>query len=151
MSRLTDEEKEAEKAARKVRARAYAARKKEFNAFVDAEKAKVDAKYGPAVEKASAGWDALTADRNAKLRAIDEQIAALRDERATVEKSFDPLFEGNAEERKTAYALKKKAEHAVDREAARLFPDMVGSAQWSVVAWAGTAYAKEILGKKEDA
>ncbi|MTK63026.1 MAG: hypothetical protein F8N15_00390 [Methanobacterium sp.] len=148
---LSAAEKDRRKEARKARDRAHSARYREVRAFEEAEEAKLTAEFGPEIDAASEAKDALSAERQAKIEAIDDKIRALQAQREAVRAAYEPLMNDARDRRPAGGDLRNARRNEVQREAARRYPDMAGGGKWSAAAWGETEYARSLLGQTSTA
>lgn len=133
---LTAEQKEANKAARKARDKAWRERCKLREAAEKAGRAEIEtrefmARYAEANGKETEAEQA----RDTELAAIDREIARLRAERDRV---ADVWREAMAVHRKAASAAwdeKMAADRELERQLNEQFPDLTGGARWSAACW----------------
>ena len=132
---MTPDQKAAAALARRERDRAWRARRAQRRQMEDAGKAKIAARFDPEFAVAEANVRALEEERDRALAEIDRQIAALQAEKEQARQRFvEPI--ADAHHRQRAIVDRRNAEwrelaQRVDQE----FPDMIGTARWSVAAW----------------
>lgn len=161
MAKLTDEDKIANKAAQKIRDRAYNQRRSQYSAAVDAARARVEASpEAKACTKAMAAMDLCIEDRNKADAAILAQIEVLQQKRTDLAAEYVPILNGIKADRDEAWRVRRAMEEADIDEVRGDFPDVadvmyVGA--WAIpaavqaemdkaAASAREAYAAEVAG-----
>ncbi|MFM0432368.1 hypothetical protein PQQ75_25380 [Paraburkholderia aspalathi] len=138
MSKMTPQQKAANKAAQKVRDKAFAARRREYRKALDA--AKAAANESPAALERDAAHEAVDAEvssREAALRNIRQQITRLEEEAARVKSVFDAPIEAKRVLQRAASGRFNDHREALTEQIEALYPDMKGCfyvSQWAIPA-----------------
>ncbi|MDQ7982251.1 hypothetical protein QYH69_34060 [Paraburkholderia sp. SARCC-3016] len=134
MSRLTREQKTANKAAQKIRDRAYAARRRLYRAACDAaEKAAEQSIFAKNRDSAVEAMEQEWQNRNAACEAIESEIQALKEKLDRTKAQFSTAFEPKRQSRNDAQKAFQEHRAALLAEVEASFPDMLNC--WSVSAW----------------
>ena len=131
---LTELEKTANKAAKKVRDAAYRRRRSGYwNAMKAADESPAVREASARVEECAIAYEVALDARREREREFRKQIAALEEQIKAL--AGDPTVDQASAEQSRAVdernAIKERLHAAIGLE----FPDMQGSAQWSAAAW----------------
>ena len=131
---MTEQQKAENKAAKTVRDRAYAARVKQRRLAVEAAENSAEVLQARKVfDDVNAAEEAMRQSCDAQIKGIQEQIAALQ---AQIEAIWHlPERADLAQKRREAASVWSKLKSEKVAEAEAMFPDLEGSARFSVVAW----------------
>ncbi|WP_157641832.1 hypothetical protein [Burkholderia ubonensis] len=134
MPRLTEAQKEANKAASRERVQAFKARRKAYEAEVEAANTAADRLPEQVeLEAARAAFDAAADERSQALAAIDAEIARLQAQRADVDARCRAVLEGVRLRKDAAWTARAQAGKKLLAEVNARYPDMVNcfySSQW---------------------
>lgn len=125
MAKLTDEDKIANKAAQKIRDRAYSQRRNQLSTAVDAARARVEA--SPEAQACKDSMDASNRcieERNKADEAIREQIAELQESLKTLAAKYAPILDDLNAARHAAWAVKSTLEKDALADAKADFADV---------------------------
>lgn len=134
MSKLTDQQKAANKAAQKVRDQSFSARKREYNAALNA--ARDAAELSTFAERRSVADAELKREinnLNQALREIDQEIQELEKKKIRVREQYGMSVGRKKEERDLARQAFRDHVGALEQQVYGQYPDMVGV--WSVAGW----------------
>lgn len=134
MSKLTPEQKEANKAAQRVRDRAFAARRREYNAALNA--AKDVAESSEFAQRRSVAGDELEREiqnRIEAIRSIDREIAELEEKKIRVRAQYELSIQPKLQARDAAWDAFRNHANALEQQVLDQYPDMAGV--WSVGGW----------------
>lgn len=145
---MSQEQKDANKAVRRIRDRLYHQR---YRALTNAERtaeAEIVERFAERIGAADEMYQALEADRTRALAEIDQQIAALQERRNSVKVDFGERLDMASKVRSAAYNDRIQATSAAEKAAREPYPDMSGSARWSAAAWGETEFAKAAVSRE---
>lgn len=134
MSKLTDQQKAKNKAAQKVRDRAFTARRREYSAALNA--AKDMAELSVFAKRRSAADDELNREIQNRIQAlheIDREIAELEEKKIRVREQYELSTRSKKEARDAARQTFRDHASALEQQVYDQYPDMVGV--WSATGW----------------
>lgn len=134
MTKLTAEQKEANKAANKVRDKAFSARRREYNAAQTAATEKAaTSECRKLVEAANADWDREWDDRNRTISDIEREIAELEERKGRIKAQYALSLRPKKEARDAAHVAFRKHERDLQDAVNAQYLDVVGV--WYVSQW----------------
>lgn len=134
MAKMTEEQKAANKVASAERAAAYRARSREYNAAIKAAEAEVmlSPEYAARMAAFKALEDSIDT-RDAALKAIDDEIAALQEKRLAVQQVHSKLISEKKVLRDTTFKCSEQVQEKLVGAVKERYPDMVNV--WSAAQW----------------
>lgn len=134
MGKLTAEEKAANKAAQKVRDRAYAARSRAYRAAREAaEKASEESVFAEKRNQAIEAMDREWRNRNDAIDAINREIAQLHEKLERTKQQYESSIEPKRQARNDAQSAFQAYRDSLLEEIDAAFPDMKNC--WYVSQW----------------
>ncbi|PWC96981.1 hypothetical protein [Azospirillum sp. TSO5] len=133
---LTAEQKEANKAARKARDKAWRGRCKLRDAAKAAGEAEIEASEFMARYAEANGKEAIAQQgRDAELERIDREIARLKEERERVAAVWREELAVHRKSASAAWDEKMAADRDLERRLDEQFPDLTGGARYYAASW----------------
>jgi vacuolar-type H+-ATPase subunit I/STV1 len=131
---MTEQQKAGNKAAQAVRDRAYAARSKQHRSAVEAAENSAEVLQArEAFDEAAAVFSVMLESQHSQISSIKQQIAALEAQIEGLRRS--PELQALGEERRAAATAWNKIKAEKIAQADAMFPDLAGSARYSVTGW----------------
>lgn len=141
---LSDKEKAANKAANKIRDRAYNQRRKAFRDALEAsEQSPSVLAAREAADAADAAFERHIASRDAEIANLRAQVEALEARIAAIYKT--PEFDELKASRSSAFANFNKVRDEAHKKVEAQYPDLAGNAAFYVAAWTPPPEVKEAM------
>jgi chromosome segregation ATPase len=146
MAKLTDADKLANKAAQKIRDKAYHQRQSQYRAAILTARDQIEATpEAKACIDTMAATNQCIAERDQAEAAIEEKIAALKDEMKAVGTKYSKLLDGFSDARREAWSVKNALEKSALADVAGDFADIAEVGY--VGAWNIPAAVQEAMDK----